>query len=299
MLTVIGCLLLLGSSCFAQDIEPRRWSNIPLGTDILGVGYVHTNGKIFFDPLLQVQDAKFISNSFIVQYIKPFKIGSKSARIDVMIPYSIARWEGLLNGVSTTVNRNGIADPRIRLSLNFIGMSAMKPKEMIEFLKANPKRTSFGASLAVTLPLGQYFDEKLLNLGQNRFIFRPQIGMLHHWKNWSYELSGSVFLYSKNEDFSNGKTRKQNAVFAAQTHLIRSFKSKMWVSLSFGYGLTGQSFVNNEPNNDDRSDILGATSFGFALSKKQAIKLSYIRTETLNDIGANLNSILLSWSTRM
>ncbi len=291
--------MLLGSSCFAQDIEPRRWSNIPLGTDILGVGYVHTNGKIFFDPLLQVQDAKFTSNSFIVQYIKPFKIGSKSARLDVMIPYSIARWEGLLNGVSTTVNRNGIADPRIRISLNFIGMSAMKPKEMIEFLKTNPKRTSFGASLAITLPLGQYFDDKLLNLGQNRFVFRPQIGMLHHWKNWSYELSGSVFLYTKNEDFSNGKTRKQNAVFAAQTHLIRSFKSKMWVSLSFGYGLTGESFVNNEPNNDDRSDILGATSFGFALSKKQAIKLSYIRTETLNDIGANLNSILLSWSTRM
>jgi hypothetical protein len=31
-------------SCHAQDIEPRRWSHLPLDTNFLGVGYAYTNG---------------------------------------------------------------------------------------------------------------------------------------------------------------------------------------------------------------------------------------------------------------
>lgn len=296
-LTLIVLSLFLGNISYSQDIEPRRWTSLPLGTHVLGIGYIHTNGKIFFDPLLQVEDGSFNNNAFALQYVRPFKLGNKLARLDILLPFAIARWEGLLSGVSTTVSRNGFADPRIRISLNFIGLSAMSPKEMQEYIMANPKRTSFGASIAVTLPLGQYFDEKLLNLGQNRFIFRPQIGMVHHWKKWSYELTASALLYSNNNNFSDGKTRKQNVVFAAQTHLIKQIKSRAWASLSLGYGLSGQSIVNNQPNNDDRVDVLSAFSLGFVLTKKQSIKLSYIRTETLKDIGADLNSFVFSWST--
>ncbi|MEH6537580.1 MAG: transporter [Psychroserpens sp.] len=297
LIVVIAFLLFPVTKSVAQDIEPRRWTALPLGTNILGVGYARTNGKIFFDPLLQVEDGTFNNDVFALQYIHSFKLGNKLARLDVFVPFSITQWEGLLGGVATTVNRNGFADPRIRLSLNFIGMSAMNPNEMQEYLMANPKRTSFGVSIAVTLPLGQYFDENLLNLGQNRFIFRPQVGMVHHWGKWSYELTGSALIYTNNNNFSNGKTRKQNVVFAAQTHLIRQFKSRAWASLSLGYGLSGQSIVNSQPNNDDRIDVLGAFSLGFVLTKKQTVKLSYIRTETTKDIGADLNSIIMSWST--
>lgn len=298
-LVFICLLLFLGNNSFAQDIEPRRWTALPLGTHVLGVGYAHTNGKIYFDPLLQVEDVKFNNNALALQYVHPFKIGNRLARLDVLVPFSIAHWDGLLQGVPTNVDRNGFADPRIRLSLNFIGMSAMGPKEMLEFMKENPKRTSFGASISVRLPLGQYYEEKLLNLGQNRFVFRPQIGMVHLWGKWSYELTGSAFLYTNNNNFASGKTRKQKATFAAQTHLIKRFKSRVWASLSFGYGLSGQSIVNNQPNNDERVDVLGAASFGFVLAKKQAVKVAYIRTETTKNLGADLNSFVLSWSTKI
>ncbi len=294
---VVLCMLfLLGTKGFSQDIEPRRWTPLKLGTHILGAGYGNTSGKILFDPLLQAEDVTFNNSAIALQYIHPFKIGNKLARLDVLIPFSIAHWEGLLSGVPTTVNRNGFADPRIRLSVHLIGLHAMGPKEMREFLISHPIRTSFGASIAVSLPLGQYFEEKLLNLGQNQFIFRPQIGMVHYWGNWSYELTGSVFLYTKNTNFSEGKNKKKDAVFAMQTHLVKRFKSGMWASLSVGYGLGGQSIVNNQPNNDERADILGACSFGFVLTKKQTVNLSYIRTQTLKDIGADLNSFVLSWS---
>ena len=70
----------------------------------------------------------------------------------------------------------------------------------------------------------------------------------------------------------------------------------MWASLSAGYGLGGQSIVNNLAKDDERGDFLGAASFGFVLGKKQSLKLSYLRTQSTNNVGANLNSFVLGWS---
>jgi len=190
-------LSLLGVKSFAQDIEPRRWTTLPPGIHVIGVGYGYTNGEIFFDPLLQVEDATVDVNAFAVQYVHPFKVGNRLARLDVLVPYSTARWQGLLEGIPTTVKRNGIADPRFRISLNIVGPPAIGPKEMLEYLISHPVHTIVGVSIAVTLPLGQYFEDKLLNIGQNRFVFRPQLGLVHNWRNWSYELTGSVLLFTK------------------------------------------------------------------------------------------------------
>lgn len=293
----IFLLLLYSNNLFAQDVEPRRWTPMPLGIHVLGVGYAYTNGDIFFDPLLQVEDVTVKVNSFIVQYVQPFKLGNKLARLDVSLPYSTARWDGLLVGVPTTVKRNGFSDPRLRFSLNLIGPNAIGPKEMMEYMSSHPVNTIVGVSLAITLPLGQYFDEKILNLGSNRFIFRPQIGMVHNWGNWSYELTGSVFFYTNNNNFANGKTKKQDPIFALQTHLIRRFNPKIWASLSFGYGLGGQSIVNNLSNNDERGNLLGSLAFGYSLTKKQALKVAFIRLDSLKDIGADTNTFVLAWST--
>jgi hypothetical protein len=51
-------LLLVALPCHAQDIEPRRWSHLPLDTNFLGVGYAYTSGDIFLNPVLQIEDGK-------------------------------------------------------------------------------------------------------------------------------------------------------------------------------------------------------------------------------------------------
>jgi hypothetical protein len=201
-----------------------------------------------------------------------------------------------LTGTQASVKRNGFADPRLRLSVNIFGPDAMGPKEMQEYISTHPVYTVVGVSLAVTLPFGQYFEDKLLNLGQNRFVFRPQAGFVHTWRNWSFELTSSLYFFTNNNDFFGNTTRKQDPVFAAQTHLIRQFKNRMWGSISFGSGLAGQSVVNNLPNSDEREDILVALSFGFPVMKNQSFKLVYLRSQTLNNIGGNTNSLGVIWS---
>jgi hypothetical protein len=273
-----------------------RWTPLPLKSNVIGVGYGYTNGELFFDPVLDAEDATIDVSTFALQYVRPFRLGKKLARLDVLLPYSTARWEGLLGGVPASVTRSGFSDPRLRLSYNITGPSAMEIKELQDYIISHPVRTVVGVSLAVTLPLGQYYDDKLLNLGQNRFVFRPQVGFVHTWGKWSYELTGSVFIYANNNDFFNGVTRKQDPVFAAQTHLIRRFKHGIWSSFSIGTGLGGQSIVNRLPNDDERGDVMAALSLGFPLLKKQAMKVVYMRSQTQNSIGSDTNSFSIIWS---
>ena len=38
----------------AQDLEPRRWSHLPIGQNVVGVGYGYTEADIFFNPVLKI-----------------------------------------------------------------------------------------------------------------------------------------------------------------------------------------------------------------------------------------------------
>ena len=52
----------------------------------------------------------------------------------------------------------------------------MKPKDFATYRM----RTLVGASVLVALPLGQYDDTTLINLGTNRWSVKPEIGCRTH-----------------------------------------------------------------------------------------------------------------------
>ncbi len=280
---------------FSQDVEPRRWTPIPLGTNILGAGYSYTSGDVFFDPLLGAEDVKVRAHSMAVSFTHPIKIGNKLGTVSVLIPFSSADWDGLLSGQPTGLNRTGFADPRVRASLLLAGPPAGNAMELRQYRLDNPTDTSVGVSLAITVPVGEYFEDKLINLGSNRFVFRPQVGMIHYWNSWSFELTASVFLYTRNPDFFNDAERDQRPTFAMQSHLVKQLGKGAWLSLGAGYGLGGESLINRRPNGDFRSNLLISASYSLMIAKSQGLKLTYIRAETLQDIGADTNNFLLAW----
>ncbi len=280
----------------AQDIEPRRWTNLPLGMKAAGIGYGYTFGDVLFDPLLQVEDATVKAHSVIASYVHPFRIGTKFARMDILMPFSSARWEGLLRGEPASVERTGLVDPRIRFSYHLLGPPALRPKELQEYLVKHPVYTTLGLSLAVSIPLGQYDEDKLINLGINQFVIRPQVGVSHNWGLWSFEVDASLFLYTKNNSFFNDGTRRQDPLYTTQAHLIKRFKGGLWASLSTGYGSGGTSRVNRLSKDDERENFLNSASLGFRVHKLQSVKLVYLYSETLKDIGSNTHSVLMAYS---
>ena len=196
------------------------------------------------------------------------------------------------------MQREGLGDPLLRLSLNFIGAPALKGEAFRAYRTSHTTNTIVGAALAVTVPLGQYNKDKLLNLGQNRYVIRPQMGFVHTHGHWSYELTGSINFYTDNNEYWGGKKRQQDPLFLLQTHLIYTFNNRLWTSLSAGYDWGGGSTINGVDKDDDRQDLLFAISTGFPVTKKSNIKLAYIGGRTQENLGSDTDNFALSYSVR-
>lgn len=289
-LTAFSLALLSFGQAAGQDIEPRRWTPIPAGLNVVGAGYAHIEGDVFFNPVMQVEDASVSGRATAISYVRSFSIGEKLARLDVIVPWANMRWSGLLDGAPATVSRVGLADPSIRLSVILAGG---KPDKLAA------SHTVVGAAIKINVPLGEYLHDKLLNLGQNRFVVRPQIGVLHTRGKWSYELTGSVFLHADNDDFYGGSELRQDPLYAVQTHIIHTFdKPGYWAALSAGYGWDGQSTVDGAKVDDSRGLFLSALAVGVPVGRKQGIKFAYVRSRTNTPTGGDVDTLSVGWSYR-
>lgn len=297
-LTLLACLF-GGATLQAQDLEPRRWSHQPVGTSVAGLAYAYTEGTLQFDPVLQIEQATVTSHRVIAAYTHWFEALDKTARVDVFLPFERTRWDGLLSGSPASRTREGLGDPWVRLSLNLVGSPPLEQKEFMQHYAQRTSNTVAGVALGVMLPLGEYDDQKLLNLGQNRFVFRPQAGVVHTRGPWSYELTGSAFVYGDNDEFFGGNELSQDPLYAVQGHIVRSFPNRWWVSISGGFSWGGETAINGVSKDDDRNYVLSAVSFGLPIAKTQALKVVYTRGDTKEQVGVDANSLVLSWSMRV
>ena len=297
---IVAVLILLSvkGPVFAQDIEPRRWTHLPVGMNILGVGVIQTDGDIAFDPVLELEDATVDKKTVVASFMHAFDLLGDSARFDVRLPYADARWEGLLEGQRASTEREGFADPRLRLSVNFMGAPALKGEAYREYRISRPVHTTAGAALSVSLPLGEYKKDKLLNLGANRYVFRPQLGLVHTRERWSYELTGSVFLYTENDEFFGNNKREQDPLYALQGNIIYTAPKRWWVSVGAAHDRGGQTSINGEKQDDKRRDILYGISAGFPFGSRSSLKLAYIGSRTHEDVGTDSDNYVLVYSIR-
>lgn len=290
--------LLLTCDAQAQDVEPRRWTPLPVGINVIGAGYIYSTGDVAFDPVLLVEDATVDVDTLVVSYAHTFGLFGRSARIDAIVPWQHATWEGLLDGEPAMAKRTGLADPKVRLSINLYGAPAMQMDDFLKRAASQKVSTVIGAAIAVGAPLGEYLEDTLLNLGQNRFLIRPQIGVLHTRGKWSFELTGSTFIYTDNDDFYGGNVVKQEPVNALQAHVIRVFKPGVWASVSIAHGWRGETSVNGVDKDNNKNDILAALSVGFPITRSQGVKVVYLLSQTQRVTGADLQSLALAWSMR-
>ena len=91
-------LLAAPSLCAAQDLEPRRWTHLPVSTNVLGVTYGFTTGDLSFDPVLEIQDAEVEMHSLTFGYTRYLAIGDCTARVDVVLPLQSGNWDGFVPG---------------------------------------------------------------------------------------------------------------------------------------------------------------------------------------------------------
>jgi roadblock/LC7 domain-containing protein len=283
--------------CFAQELEPRLWSHLPIGTNFAGGAYAHTEADISFDPVLRLENVEMDLDTWAVKYIRSFGLFEKTARIEFTQGFQEGQWTGRVDGVPSSIKRSGLSDAFLRFAINLYGTPPLKGKEYAAYRAGVEVETIAGIALAVQLPTGDYMDDKLINLGTNRFTFRPQVGVVHTRGKWSMEVTGAVWIFTENDEFFNGNTLEQDPLYTVQAHIIHTFRPGIWAGASVGYGYGGESTVNGLEKNDRKGNLAWAFSFSYPIMRQLAVKVAYIGTRTQEATGLDSDSIAVGFST--
>ena len=261
-------ILLAAFQAHAGEIEPRAYVNTPVGINFLIAGYSYSDGGLSTAAASPIKDAQLQIHTGILAYARSFDFWGKSGKVDVILPYSGLSGTAMVSGEARERKVSGLNDPRFRVSVNFYGAPAIPLQEFAGY----QQDLIIGASLQVSAPAGQYDPDKLVNLGNNRWFVKPDIGISKAWGPLVIEVSTGMFFFSRNDDYFGGKTLEQDPVWTSQVHTTYNFGRGIWVALSGTEDYGGRTTIDGARSDDfGNNSRLGAT-LALPVNKNHSVK---------------------------
>ncbi len=290
----VSVLVLMAAQAHAGDIEPRAYVNTPVGINFLIVGYAYSDGGLSTAGSSPLKDAQLTMHSEILAYARSLDVWGKSGKFDVILPYSELSGSATVAGQPRERNVSGLNDPRFRFSVNFYGAPALSLQEFANYRQD----LIIGASVQVSAPLGQYDKDKLVNIGNNRWFIKPDIGISKAWGGLSLELSTGVYFFSKNDEYFGGQTLEQDPIYSSQAHVTYSFGRGIWAALSFNYDYGGRTTVNGVEQSDTlQQNSRVAATLALPVNRYNSIKL-YASTGIYTSTGTDFDIVGIFWQYR-
>jgi hypothetical protein len=290
LLTLLG---VFGSAPLAagQELEPGAYTVSPVGINVLNVGYVLNDGDVTFDPSLPIEDGSATIHTTSISYARSVNIAGRSATALVALPIVDGHVEGTLDDVRAVADRFGTADLRIRVGVNLYGSPA---RGAAEFAKTPPSKLNVGASVTVVAPTGQYDPLKLINLGTNRWAFKPEAAIIRNLGPWMFEIYGGAWLFTDNDEFYNGQVRSQKPLASAQFSFRRTFRPGLWASANINYYTGGRTSVGGLFKQDFQANSRFGTTLAVPLSRRNAIRIA-VSKGAYTTIGADFLGLSASF----
>ena len=191
---VVAVLYFPHKAC-AQFSDPRAYENTPVGTNQLELGYAYVHANTSIDTSLIITGAQFNLNQGIIDYTRYFGFLRRLMWVEAGVP--VAGLGGSVSATNIHGSVTGAGDSSYSLAMLLKGGPALS---VAQFEHYEPT-TTLGLSLTSTAPTGLYNPNKILNLGSDRWSFKPEIALSHPFgpeQKWVFDCYGSVYFYTDN-----------------------------------------------------------------------------------------------------
>jgi hypothetical protein len=254
----------------AQSIEPRLFSNAPVGMNFAITGYTHSSGDVLFDPSVPLEDASVRVDSAFFAYARSIALAGRSAQIQAVVPWAWLSGQATVPATGQVLDRDvsGAADPAVRFTWNLAGAPALTAGEFGSYRQ----QTVFGVAFQVTAPLGQYDGDRLVNIGTNRWSFKPEAGFSTALGRLLLEATGAGTFYTDNTDFFGGQHRSQDPIWSVQGHVIYVFRPGLWAALDVTWYTGGRTTVDGVENDDRLDNSRAGLTVALPIDRDNSIK---------------------------
>jgi hypothetical protein len=277
-------------SVWAQELIPAAYTPAPTGVNFIGVALTSNRGDLAFDPSGPIDDAVADIVVSTLTYARTLGFFGRSSTATVILPYVVGDLEGLYLGEPAAANRSGTGDAVFRLGVNIYGAPAMKPAEFAAF---KPK-TLVGASLFVSAPTGQYDPTRLINIGTNRWGFKPEIGFVHVMGRWAIDAYVGAWFYTENTDFFGGANRRQDPIYSAQFHVRYLIRRGLWAALDSNFWYGGKATIDGVGGDDLQRNSRAGFTVSWNVGKGHNLRFAVSRG-AFTRVGGDFDSFGLSY----
>jgi hypothetical protein len=290
---ILLLFLLTTSTIYAEDLDARSYTNIPIGQNFFGLAYAYTDGDIYTDADIPYQDVNIQINGPLVAYAHTFSLFGQSAKVDMITGHFCADADALANGERISRSFCGMADTKIRLNYNFYGAPALTLKDYVK----QKKEMVIGASIQLSLPTGDYDKQYILNVGANRWFIKPEIGLSIPFGNWEFDSSFGVKFFTDNDELQKTKTFEQDPIYNLQFHLVYHLAPGRWIALNSNYFDGGDTYVNGQKSGIKKANNRAGITYSMAITRFQSIKL-FANTGVTTRLGNDSDAIGIAWTYR-
>jgi hypothetical protein len=289
---LVAVLLISAMTAEAQELEPRAYANSPIGLNFLILGYGYTKGDVALDSSAPIEDGKITVNSVVLAYARSLDVFGRTAKLDVVLPYAWLSGSATVAGKPVDREVSGLGDPQARFSFLFYGAPALPLEEFVDY----QPDLILGASFAVTAPLGQYDSDKLVNIGTNRWSFRPEFGISKTFGPVTLELAPSATFYTDNDDFFRGKKLQRDPLYALQGHVIYHTRFGLWAAIDATYYGGGRTTIDGVPG-ESLQDVRVGGTLAIPIDRHNSVKIA-ASTGAYARLGGNFTTAVIAWQFR-
>jgi hypothetical protein len=292
-LLAISLLFILDKSQ-AQDLDPRAYARIPVNVTVIVAGFSYSDGGIVTDATLPVEDLNAKIGAPSLAVVRSFGLLRRTAQVSVALPYAWGEATAIVAGEPKSTTRSGLSDMRLRFSWLLIGA----PAATIGEIAKAPRKTILGFSLGITAPTGQYFPDKLINLGTSRWAFKTELALSQPvGKRWLIDFYSGIWLFTKNDSYYPGSSvRTQNPLGSFQGHISYNIQPLMWVALDCTFYTGGNSSIDGVENDDRQSNSRIGGTMVLPVGKRNSLKFAF-STGAIVRSGADFTTLSVGWQT--
>jgi hypothetical protein len=150
----------------------------------------------------------------------------------------------------------------------------------VEQFDSSKPTTTLGASLIVTAPTGQYNPGKLLNLGSDRWSFKPEFAISHPFgpeQKWEFDAYVNAYFFTDNTSYRGKEILRQQALPGLEGHISYSFTNNLWASVDTRYSFRSDTFVDGANQNDGQQNFTLGSELNVSLNTRNSLVFEFAK----------------------
>jgi hypothetical protein len=274
IVSIAVALVSVSDRGYAQFTEAHSYDNAPVGVNEVELAYAYAHSNASIDTSLVVAGAKFNLNQGTITYTRYFGFLHRVSWLEASVP--IAGLGGSVSGTNIHSSATGAGDSSYAVTALLKGGPALSVAQFEEYRPT----TTVGVSFTVTAPTGSYNANKLLNLGTDRWSFKPEIALSQPFgseQKWQCDLYAHAYFFTDNTSYHGVEVLRQQPLPGLEGHVSYFFVHNAWASIDTLYSFRGETVVNGVKQNDAQTNFALGSEVNVSLNRQNSLVFQFAK----------------------